>query len=185
MGATNPFEAEADKQAASFGEALKEVADDAVALERQVADVEATLKEMKRELHKVKSEVLPAKMAEAGVSDLKLADGTSISIKDFVSGSLPKDPALKASAIKWLEDNEAGGLIKSTVKAVFGKGEHAAATALAEGLVKDGYQTDLDNGVHASTLQAFARERLKNGEPIPLEDLGLYAGQVAKIKLAK
>ena len=35
--------------------------------------------------------------------------------------------------------------------------------------------------VHPQTLAAFAREKLKAGEEVPLDLLGLYAGRQAKV----
>jgi hypothetical protein len=39
-------------------------------------------------------------------------------------------------------------------------------------------------GIHAQTLLAFVREKLRNGEEVPIDTLGLYAGRVAKVKAA-
>ena len=47
------------------------------------------------------------------------------------------------------------------------------------------YEFESKTDVHAKTLQAFAKERLKDGKKIDLEALGLYAGTTAKITAPK
>ena len=38
------------------------------------------------------------------------------------------------------------------------------------------------DSVVAGQLLAFVREKVRNGEEVPLETLGLFAGRVAKVK---
>jgi hypothetical protein len=75
-------------------------------------------------------------------------------------------------------------MIKTEVSVEFGKTEHNRAKDLAVKLAQDGYFVDEKEGIHAQTLLAFVREKLRNGEEVPLETLGLYAGRTAKVKLA-
>jgi len=82
----------------------------------------------------------------------------------------------------WLEANEGGSLIKTDVALAFTKSQHNEAIDLARRLEEQGFAPSVQSGVHAQTLQAFARERIRNGDQIDTDVLGLYTGKVAKLK---
>lgn len=184
MSASDMFREEAE-QSASFSQTLLALAGESVELERAVELAEEQLKSLKQQLNELKSKRLPDLMAESGFSEMKLPDGTKISITEFVSGSLPKGEIEREQAIRWLTEHGAADIIKTEVKTSFGRNEHNQAIHIAEGLREQGLQVYMESGVHSATLQSFARERLRSGEEIPLDMLGLYSGQVAKIKLGK
>lgn len=165
-------------------EQLHELLEEALALEGAVAQMEDDLKAAKSALHSLRTGRIPDLMAEMQMDEISFK-GWSIKIDDFVSGSLPKDPAKRAKAIEWLESNDAAGLIKTDVSVSFGRSEHEAATSLWQSLESDGLPASLQSSVHAQTLQAFARQRIRDGESIEPEILGLYVGKVAKMKEKK
>jgi len=74
---------------------------------------------------------------------------------------------------------------KTEVNLQFGKSEHNQAWALVADLADKGYNVGSKMGIHPQTLIAHIKERLKSGDEVPLELLGLYAGRIAKIKPAK
>lgn len=177
------FDLPQDKE--SMNEALKRLAEETVSTERLVKDLEANLDEVKKRLNKLKSVDLPDKMAECGFSSLELDDGTIIKVEEFLSGSLPKEPEKRDAAICWLEDHDAAALIKTELKIDFQKSQHNEAMSLANELHERGFDANATMGVHPQTLLAHVRERLRKGEEVPLEVLGIYAGRVAKVKLPK
>ena len=103
-------------------------------------------------------------------------------VSDFVAGSLTKKPEERKAALEWLASNGAADMIKSEVSVEFGKTEHNLAKDLAAKLAAEGYFVEESEGIHAQTLLAFVREKMRNGEEVPLETLGLFAGRVAKVK---
>lgn len=161
---------------------LKAMAGRAVELQRTVNEIEAMLKEHKRELHDLTTRVLPDTMAEVGLEDFTTSGGDKIEVKDFVSGTLPKDERREA-AIAYLEEVGAADIIKHRFQADLGRGEHNAAGEIRNQLQELGVSYSEKEDVHPQTLAAFARERLRNGEEVHLELLGLYAGRAAKVKL--
>lgn len=165
---------------ATLREAIQEMID----LEIIVASLEEDLKAARKSLHSLRTGRLPDLMAEIQ-SDHFTHNGWECKLSDFVSGSLPKDPDKRKAALDWLEDHEAGGLIKTDVSLSFGKSQHNEAISLAEGLIADGHAVEVLSGVHAQTLQSFARERIRKGEDIDCELLGLYTGKVVKAKPVK
>jgi hypothetical protein len=158
---------------------LQEVLVEAVQLEEHALHLEEDLKQVKSSLRAMKEQRIPELMACLRMEKMTW-NGWSINIKDFISGSLPKDQAKKEAAINWLKENEGGGLIKTEVKVNFGRGEEERAAEAAQRLKDLGLEPSSNMTVHPSTLQAFARERVKNGESIDAETLGLYVGRVAK-----
>jgi hypothetical protein len=124
---------------------------------------------------------LPDAMAEVGMTEFTTADGLSVKVLDKCSGSLPKDEAKRSEALAWLEQ-VAPNLIKAQVVAEFQKGQDNIRGHLCEELRGLGVAYQDRRDVHASTLKAFARERMRKGEEVPLEKLGLYARREAEVK---
>lgn len=165
--------------------ALRALAQEAVDTERLVADLEENLSEVKKRLNKLKTVDLPDKMAECGLGALTMDDGTNIKIKQFVSGSLPKEYEKREAAITWLEEHDAAALIKTELTLAFEKSQHNEAMSLVNELHERGYDAGAKMGVHPATLIAHVKRLLAAGEEVPLEVLGLYAGRTADIKMKK
>jgi hypothetical protein len=165
-------------------EVLHKQLDEATALEELLEQLNADASAAQSTLNALKTKLIPETMLELQMSELT-RNGWKVKIADFVSGSLPKEEGPRQKAIDWLEKHEGGALIKTEISLTFAKSQHEEAKKLAERLAADGFAAEIASGVHASTLQAFARERLKNGEAVDTEVLGLYTGQVAKIDKVK
>lgn len=160
---------------------IRKLAEDAKRLEDEIAALDERKKCLSGELNEILQRELPDLFAEVGVDEIGLPDGTKYVIKDFVSGSLPKGEFEKEAAIAWIEQNGGAETIKATVNLSFGKSEYERAKAVARDLAEQGFEPSTDLGMHPSTLQAFVREKLKNGEEVPTELLGVYVGRRAKI----
>ncbi len=165
-------------------EVLHKMLDEATDLQSAIDTLSADLEAAMGAMNLLKTKRLPELMDELQMDDLT-RNGYKIKINDFVSGSLPKEEGPRSTAIKWLEDHEGGDLLKTSIKMDFPKSQHEDAKAIADCLEKEGYAVALESGVHAATLQAFARERIRSGEDIDTEVLGLYTGRVAKIDKVK
>lgn len=184
---SSAFEAasESAKVDSSSLDRLHELCDEAIALEAIVESMENDLSAIKANLNGIKTKKLPDIMKELSLEKI-VRNGREISIHNFVSGSLPKEEDCRADAIKWLEDNGGAGLIKTELSMSFGKGERDAANRTFEMLKKStNKDVHMETGVHASTLQSFAREKLKKGEEIDTDKLGLFTGSTTKIKVLK
>lgn len=160
---------------------LNEKLAEAIELKESVDQMEADLSAAKKSLHHLTTTIIPDMMAEIGMEECTQR-GWKIKVGEFVSGSLPKDEAARAKAIKWLEEHDAGELLKTSVSVTFGRSQHDDAVQIAKRIEADGFAPSLESTVHPQTLQAFARERLKDGQPLDIETLGLYTGRVARFK---
>ena len=149
-------------------------------LEQRVEDLAADLKKAQADLAHISGEALPAALAEHGLTELKMADGSKVTIATVISATITKDRANEAH--DWLRANGHEDLIKNTVSVVFGKGEAARAAALISQLDSNGWDPDQKEAVHPSTLKAFCKEQIERGTAIPSELFGIYIGQKTTIK---
>jgi hypothetical protein len=155
-------------------------------LEEEVTTMEILLKDKKRKLTDIEQRELPEAMDKVGLSEFKTKNGTKVSVRPFYNASIPADR--KDEALDWLEVNDHGGIIKTTVATSFGKGEHEFAKAFlqfARGFNEHPVDPEMTRGVHAQTLKAFVREMMEKGASIPLDMFGVHMGRKAVIKRAK
>lgn len=165
--------------------ALLAQAQELVTLERELSELDALVKAKGRRANELKTQILPDKMAEVGLSEFKTPNGDRLKVEDFVSGSLPKDPVKRKAAIQALEDMGAEGIIRNELLLAFEKSQHNEAMALADDLRQKGFNAEITSGVHPQTYLAFVRERLRNGEEVNAEVLGIFVGRKTKVELGK
>jgi len=149
-----------------------------------VEQLESDLEAAQKELSRINMVEIPDLMAEIQ-SDHFSYSGWDVRVEDFVRGSLPKEPDKRQLAIDTLVGYGAEGLIKTEVTTSFGRSEYDTAKSLAERLEGEGFPVSLGSSVHASTLAAFVRSRIRNGEPVEAEKLGIYVAKIATFKPVK
>lgn len=149
-------------------------------LENKIKSAEEDLATLKEQYKQVSQTDLPEALAETGLSEIKLTDGSKISVQQFYNASIPKDNI--DEAFTWLRNNGHADLIKNTVACNFGRGEDAEARALKDTLNSIGLSFTEKVGVHPQTLKAFVREQVESGQNLPLDLLGVYIGQKTVIK---
>ena len=152
-------------------------------IEQRVADLEAELKTAKSDLTAIAEDQLPAAMAEHNISELKLDDGSSISVSTFYSASIPKDRS--DEAFTWLVDNRFGDLIKNQVATNFVRGQEEQAEQFASELAGRGMPVNTKKWVEPMTLKAWVREKTEQGLNIPHDLFGVFIGEKAKIQKRK
>ena len=152
-------------------------------VEQRVADLEAELKTAKSDLKAIAEDQLPAAMAEHNISELKLDDGSSISVSTFYSASIPKDRA--DEAFTWLVENNFGDLIKNQVATNFVRGQEEQAEQFASELAGRGMPVNTKKWVEPMTLKAWVREKTEQGLNIPHDLFGIFIGEKAKIQKRK
>ena len=148
-------------------------------LEDELAEVEAHVKELKKQIDMVGGEVIPTMMQEMNISTMKLADGSAVEVNPVYGASIPI--AKKEEAFKWLRDNDLGDLIKNEVTVSFGRNEDNKASNYANLAQGQGYQPVQKLKVEPMTLKALVRERIENGLDMPSELFNVFAGSRTKI----
>lgn len=148
-------------------------------------EAEAKAKALRQEVHRLTTHDLPEMLASTGTRSHETETGVKVKINNFLNGSLPKDEDSRKKALAWLEKNGGADIIKRNISMVFGRSSQKVTERVIAALRKLNVEFNNDLGVHPMTLSSFANERLKNGEDVPLDTLGLYAGRVAKITMPK
>ena len=153
---------------------LKKVEDDIAAIEEQ-------LKKKKEEADHISSKVIPELLAEQGLSEIKLADGSKVSVKKEFRCTLPKDQVKREQAYEWLRNEKLGDIIKNNVFVTFGKGEDDKAKSLIDLAVENGYEPSQKSDVAWNTLTALYAERVKACLDMPSDVFSLWIKDKTKI----
>lgn len=188
-------DAETDALALLDDEKLKTVgalAAEQVRLEQAVAVQERALADVKGQLQRVAETLLPDALAAAGLSEVRLPDGSRVTLGDEYYVNLPNastdDPKLQArrdAAFAWVRSNGHGDLIKREVRLAFARGDETQAQRVMAGLNKAGIPYSQTEQIHPQTLKAFVREQLEKATGLPVDVFGVHKVRLAKVKPVK
>ena len=153
--------------------------------EDEVAALEEKLKAKKEERDDISSRVIPELLAEQGLQEIKLADGSKVSVKKEFRATLPKDEIRREAAYQWLRDQNLGDIIKNNVTVSFGKGEDNKANQLVDLAVANGFTPQQKSDVAWNTLTALYEERVKAGLDMPSDVFSLWIKDKTKISRKK
>ena len=149
--------------------------------EDEIAELEEQLKKKKEEADDIGSRVIPELLAEQGLSELKLQDGSKVSVRKEFRCTLPKDLDKRDAAYKWLRDQGLGDIIKNNVSVTFGKGEDDKAKQLLDLAVENGFQPSQKSDVAWNTLTALFQERVESGLDMPSDVFSTWIKDRTKI----
>ena len=152
---------------------LEEV-EDKIRLEEEV------LSELKAERKNHSEGLLPDALQESGLSEIKLSNGTTLSVSTYYTAKITDDN--KDAAFKWLVENNLGDIIKNTVTANFNRTEDARATELMTQLEGEGHDLVQKKWVEPMTLKATVKEQVERGTDLPLDTFNVYVGHKIKVK---
>jgi len=149
--------------------------------EDMIKSAEQHLKDLKTKADDIGSRVIPELLAEQGLTSLKLADGSSVSVKKEYRCTLPKDDSKREQCYKWLRDNQLGDIIKNNVSVTFGRGEDDKAKQLLDLAVANGFDPQQKSDVSWNTLTALFRERIESGLDMPSDVFSTWIKDKTKI----
>ena len=149
-------------------------------LDQQVQSLEKDLKQKKKDFEYLSGEVIPTMMAEMGLSQLKLMDGSSVDVKPNYSANITI--ANRDAAFNWLRNNGLGDIIKNEILVSFGRNEDNKAADYAALASERGYQPTQKLKVEPMTLKALVRERIEAGKELPTELFNVFVGNKTTIK---
>ena len=150
------------------------------ALEDKLKIIEEALKKRKKEIDRISGEVIPTMLSEMGLSQLKLADGSSVDVKPFYSATISAQN--KDRAYNWLRTNGLGDIIKNEISVSFGRNEDNKAASYADLAKSNGFQPTQKLKVEPMTLKALVRERIEAGKEMPTEIFNIFVGNKTTIK---
>tara|TARA_R100000655_G_scaffold2435_2_gene9571 strand:+ start:1406 stop:1957 length:552 start_codon:yes stop_codon:yes gene_type:complete len=148
-------------------------------LEAEVKSDEERIKTKQKEIARISEDVIPTMLSEMGLSQLKLADGSSVDVKPFYSASI--SVANREKAYKWLRDNGLGDIIKNDVTVSFGRNEDNKAVDYANLAKSHGFEPTQKLKVEPMTLKALVRERIEAGQEMPMDIFNVYVGNRTKL----
>ena len=148
-------------------------------LEAEVKAQEEKIKQTQKEIARISEDVIPTMLSEMGLSQLKLADGSSVDVKPFYSASI--SVANREKAYKWLRDNGLGDIIKNDVTVSFGRNEDNKAVDYANLAKSQGFEPTQKLKVEPMTLKALVRERIEAGQEMPMDIFNVYVGNRTKL----
>ena len=148
-------------------------------LEAEVKAQEEKIKQTQKEIARISEDVIPTMLSEMGLSQLKLADGSSVDVKPFYSASI--SVANREKAYKWLRDNGLGDIIKNDVVVSFGRHEDNKAVDYANLAKSQGFEPTQKLKVEPMTLKALVRERIEAGKEMPMDIFNVYVGNRTKL----
>ena len=149
-------------------------------MNRGIEKTEESLKEQKKQKDHVSMEVIPTLMSEMGLAELKLIDGSMVTVKPNYSASITV--ANREAAFNWLRNNGLGDIIKNEISVSFGRNEDNKAADYASLAQERGYQPTQKLKVEPMTLKALVRERIEAGKEMPTEIFNVFVGNQTTIK---
>jgi hypothetical protein len=151
------------------------------AKEDEIAALEEQVKNKKAEADDISSRVIPELLAEQGLSEIKLDDGSKVAVKKEYRCTLPKDEVKREQCYEWLRNEKLGDIIKNNIFVTFGKGEDDKAKQLLNLAAENGYEPQQKSDVAWMTLTALFRERIEAGLDMPSDVFNTWIKDKTKI----
>jgi hypothetical protein len=147
--------------------------------QKKMAAIDEQLKTLKATEATLSGQTIPNLMHKAGLSLIKLKDGSAVEVKPFYAASIPLSKA--DEAFTWLRDNGHGDLIKNNVLITFRCQQDNEAKSLVAELREKGHNVKQAEKVESMTLKAFVREQIQDGKNVPADLFGVYVASKTKI----
>lgn len=159
---------------------LTELADKQQSVEALIESLEKQLEEAKAALKSVSEKEIPELLAEMKGS-FTLPDGRKISVDEKIHAGLSKEREFAGHL--WLEKNNFGNLLKREFVISFDKEDEKWAKEFEKELKnrEKPLNSKTRRSIHPQTLQAWVREKLREGVDIPKDIFGVYVKRSAKI----
>ena len=148
-------------------------------LQQQYKDIEEQLSKTKNKVRDLEERIIPEMMQEAGVSKIKLKDGTEVEVKPFYAAKIPESRV--EEAFGWLRGNGFEDLIKNTVTASFSRGQDNQVSELIRICEEMKFGYVKKEKVEPMTLKAFVREQVESGKKLPFDLFGVYIANKTKL----
>ena len=147
--------------------------------QRQIATIDEQLTTLKSTETTLSEQTIPNLMHKAGVSLIKLKDGSAVEVKPFYAARIPLSKV--EEAFTWLRENGHGDLIKNNVMLTFGRNQDNEAKSLVADLRDKGHNVKQAEKVEPMTLKAFVKEQIQDGKNVPVDLFGVYVASKTKI----
>jgi hypothetical protein len=160
--------------------ALSRLATTLETLEAELAENTRKAEQIKAQIERLETDLIPAAMDKIGMADFRLTNGAKVVVQPITRASIPA--ARKQEAFAWLRAHNAGTLIKQEITLSFGKGQDKKAHQTLQILKDLGLDPENKENVAWNTLTAWVKEQLASGANLPKDVLGIWVGRKAKIE---
>ena len=148
-------------------------------LKKQIEKDEESLTLLKHKARDMEERIIPEMMQEAGVSLLKLSDGSTVEVKPFYAAKIPESRV--EEAFSWQRGKGFEDIIKNTVTASFNRGQDNEVSELIKVCEDHGFNYNKKEKVEPMTLKAFVKEQVEAGKELPFDLFGVYIANKTKI----
>ena len=148
-------------------------------LKKTIEQEEKKLSLLKNKARDLEERIIPEMMQEAGVSLLKLSDGSTVEVKPFYAAKIPESRV--EEAFSWLRGKGFEDIIKNTVTASFNRGQDNEVSELIKVCEDHGFNYNKKEKVEPMTLKAFVKEQVEAGKELPFDLFGVYIANKTKI----
>ena len=148
-------------------------------LKKQIEKDEESLSLLKQKARDMEERIIPEMMQEAGVSLLKLSDGSTVEVKPFYAAKIPESRV--EEAFSWLRGKGFEDIIKNTVTASFNRGQDNEVSEMIKVCEDHGFNYNKKEKVEPMTLKAFVKEQVEAGKELPFDLFGVYIANKTKI----
>jgi len=166
---------------------LNQLVHDQLLAEDEVVKAENALTTAKKRLARLSEYVIPDVMEEMGINEYKTNDGLTIKLKQAIRASISE--VNRSDAFSWMTDHDHEAMIKTSIviekPALLDDFENADELKEALQLVMDNLPSSENKSIHSSTLSAFVRDKLEDGEEIPLDTFSVFRQVTSVIKTSK
>lgn len=178
----------AEDKAPQSSDALERIVDLAnqlIQATKNVAELTETLEKAKALQRQIETEHLPELMRELSLTSVSLQTGMIVELKDEFDCGITK--ANHKAALKWLDDNKFGSIIKTKVQVEFARDDRKNALDLSTGVRKfiKTHQIDTDcellETIHPQTLKSFLKEEMGKGTNVPRDLFSIHPYSKAKL----
>ena len=161
-------------------------------LAKELKEAEKAVEQKEKELAEAKeffrdlSEKRVPEAADGVTGQIKLESGEVLEIKEHIRASIAG--AKRIPAIKWLDENGFGNIVKRKIIIELGKDDDRRAKLILQSLKEimdvtgEKFVIKQDYSVHPQTLVAWVKEMMAEGIEIPVEVFGIFRQTIAKVK---
>lgn len=170
-----------DKPSDNLTSVLRSLADEYIEAEKEVERIEALLETAKTNLKDIAENRIP-QATDGMEGEFNLGDGRVLKIKEEIRSSIAGEK--REPAIKWLDDNGYGHIVKREIIFEFPKGDEERTKQFLQA-IKDMEMSLVmksNYSVHHATLNSWVKEQLGEGVDLPRETFGIFRQRTAKVK---
>lgn len=149
--------------------------------EAELAQLAEKAKTIGAEVRRISEVDIPAVLDETGLSEVRLADGTKVSLSEDLR--VTTTGKYRDAINRWLEREGHADLIRNEVTASFGPDRAAQADALFAFISERELTEEVDRKrfVNPQSFAALIRELRTAGEDVPLSELGVMVQRRARL----